>query len=303
MRRRAIRVVAAAAALFGGAGGAVAQPDWLPPGFGNTGPAAAPALSPDDPCADPMLEPIAPPVLATGLDQARAACLVSEGSLTAVSDAALEGSGLHGTFDSGLLIRASGLLLADLELSAELRAPSWLWSHPGGGASSSSDVGLGPLALGASAALGRDHHLAGHPLRLSWSLDIDVPWTDSAAPDPVLAAAPELRASLGLSPDLAVHARLLALLVMTRPTGDITTERAVAVSSDIAWRPVGALALAAGAEGQGGLYGAGLDHLLVRGGARAGLGEALRLSLGVSANLAGDEPVDVAVALALARDL
>lgn len=294
-----------AAATLAGLGGkaAVAQPDWLPPDFGQRGPAAGPALAPDDPCADPMLGPIAPPMVPSGLDQARAACLVSEGSLTAVSDAALEGSGLHGTFDSGLLVRASGLLVADLQLSAQLRAPSWQWIRPDGGAASSSDVGVGPLSLGASSALGRDHHLLGHPLRLTWALAVDVPWTDSAADDPVLAAAPEVRASLGLAPDLAAHARVLALLVMTRPTGDIDTERAVALSTDVAWRPVRALALAAGAEGQGGLYGGGLDHLLVRGGARLGLGGALRVSLGASVNLAGDEPIDVAVALALARDL
>ncbi len=278
-----------------------AQPDWLPPEVRRPSPFGEPAAAdPDDPCRDPLLAPIAPALRDSGFDRAGSACLRAQWSATARGAALIDTPDFYGTAAASLFLDISRLLLRDLEISAGARAVDARFAQ--NAVISDSEVGAGPVYLAAAGALGR-HHLGGHPLRLAWRLRLDLPWTDTTyGATAVVAAAPQIAAALGLTPRLALHGRLAALLWLVRPPDDVQTRRALVGSSDLAFAPWRVLAVTAGAEAQTGWYGAGLDHLLVRAGLRVPFRCRARLHLGAAFPLLGDERTDVAAELSFAHD-
>jgi hypothetical protein len=282
---------------------AAAQPEWLPPEVRPARPPSPfggpPAAEPDDPCRDPLLAPIAPPVRDTGFDRAIDACPAARLALSA-RGAELDEAGVE-LREASLFVEVSHLLLRDVEIAAGGRALDTRFAE--GAGVDDDDLEAGPVYLAARARFAA-RHLGGRPLRLAWGLRLDLPWTDTrvGTDAAVVAAAPQLAASLGLAPRVALHARLAALLGLTRIPGDIETRRAVVGSSDLAWAPIGVLALAAGIEAQAGWFESGLDHLLVRGGLRVPFGCRARLHLGAAAPVAGDEPTDLVGELAFALD-
>lgn len=287
------------------AGSAAAQPDWLPPEVRRPtrtpSPFGEPAgADPADPCADPLLAPIAPPVRDTGFDRAIDACLSGGWSASARGAALIDTPDFYGTAAASLFLEVRHLLLRDLEIGAGARAVDARFAQ--NAVIAEDEVGAGPLYLTAAAAFGR-HRLAGRPLRLAWGLRLDLPWTDTTyGSTAVVAAAPQVAAALGLSPRLALHGRIAALLWLVRPPGDVQTRRAAALSSDLAWTPFRVLAVTLGVEAQSGWYGATLDHLLVRGGFRLPFRCKDRLHLGAAAPLLGDERTDLVGELSFAHD-
>jgi hypothetical protein len=273
----------------------VRRPTRTPSPFGE--PAVA---DPDDPCADPLLAPIAPPVRDSGFDRAIDACLAGGWSASARGAALIDTPDFYGTAAASLFLDVRHLLLRDLEIGGGVRAVDARFAQ--NAVIAEDEVGAGPVYLAAAATLGR-HHLAGRPLRLAWGLRLDLPWTDTTyGSTAVVAATPQVAAALGLSPRLALHARLAALLWLVRPPDDVQTRRAAALSSDLVWTPFRALAVAAGAEAQAGWYGATLDHLLVRGGLRVPFRCRNRLHLGAAAPLLGDERTDLVGELTFTHD-
>ena len=305
------RPVAVLAVLLACAGSARAQPDWLPPEVRNPPPTSSPAGSPfpfggkavadpDDPCADPLLAPIAPPVRDSGFDRAIDACLAGGWSASARGAALLDTPDFYGTANASLFLDLRHLLLRDLEIGGGIRAVDARFAQ--NAVIAEDEVGAGPAYLTAAAALGR-RQLAGRPLRLAWGLRLDLPWTDTTYGETaVVAATPQVAVALGLSPHLALHGRLAALLWLVRPPGDVQTRRAAALSTDVAWTPFRILALSLGVEAQTGWYGATLDHLLVRGGLRVPFRCKNRLHLGAAAPLLGDERTDLIGELTFAHD-
>jgi hypothetical protein len=279
------------------------QPDWLPPEVqnGTPSPFGGPAaVDPDDPCRDPLLAPIAPALRDSGFDRAASACLRQSWSATARGTALIDTPDFYGTAAASLFLDISRLLLRDLEISAGARAVDARFAQ--NAVISDTELGAGPLYLAAAGALGVKH-VGGRPLRLAWRLRLDLPWTDTTyGRTPVVAASPQLAAALGLSPRLALHARLGALLWLVRPPDDVQTRRALVGSSDLAFAPWRVLAVTAGAEAQTGWYGAGLDHLLVRAGLRIPFRCRARLHLGAAFPLLGEERTDVIGELSFAHD-
>jgi hypothetical protein len=281
---------------------ASAQPDWLPPELQKKKrvPSAAQPV-PDDPCADPLLTPMAPPIRDSGFDRALDACLGAGWSASARGAALVDRPDFYGTLAGSLFLDLRTMLLHDLEIGVGARAVDVRYAQ--NAVISETEVGGGPVYLGVAGAL-RRRSLAGRPLRLAWGLRLDLPWTDSNYGETaVLSASPQLAAALGLSPRLALHGRIAGLFWLVRPPGDVQTRRAGAASTDLVWAPFRVLALAIGVEGQAGWYGAELDHLLVRGGARFPLGCRARLQLGAAAPLLGEERTDAALELGFSRDL
>ena len=308
------RTIAAAAALIACAGSARAQPDWLPPEVrrpprqsGPSSPSRTPSpfdelaeADPDDPCADPLLAPIAPPVRETGFDRAIDACLAGGWSASARGAALIDTPDFYGTANASLFLELRHLLLRDVEIGGGVRAVDARFAQ--NAVIAEDEVGAGPLYLTAAAAIGR-HQVAGRPLRLAWGLRLDLPWTDTTyGATAVVAATPQVAGAFGLSPRLALHGRLAALLWLVRPPGDVETRRAVAFSSDLAWTPFRVLALSVGAEAQTGWYASTLDHLLIRGGLRLPFRCKNRLHLGAAAPLFGDERTDLIGELTFTHD-
>jgi len=283
--------------------GKPARPDWLPPEVRR--PASSPfgepaAADPDDPCRDPLLAPIAPALRDSGFDRAASACLRAQWSATARGAALIDTPDFYGTAAASLFLDISHLILRDLEISAGARAVDARFAQ--NAVISDSELGAGPVYLAAAGGLGV-RHLGGHPLRLAWRLRLDLPWTDTTyGATAVVAAAPQVAAALGLTPRLALHGRLAALLWLVRPPDDVETRRALLGSSDLAFAPWRVLAVTAGAEAQTGWYGAGLDHLLVRAGLRVPFRCRARLHLGAAFPLLGDERTDVVGELSFAHD-
>lgn len=301
-----MRCLIAAALLAAAASTARAQPDWLPPEVRRPTPSRSPfgdpdaGPAPDDPCRDPLLAPIAPPLRDSGFDRTIDACLAGGWAASARGAALIDTPDFYGTADASLFLEVSRLLLRDLEIGAGARAVSARFAQ--NAVIAEDEVGAGPVYLAVAGGLGL-RHLGSRPLRLAWGLRLDLPWTDTTYGwTAVVAATPQVAASLGLTPRLALHGRVAALLWLVRPPGDVQTRRAAALSSDIAWTPFRALALAAGVEGQTGWYGAGLDHLLVRGGLRVPFRCRARLHLGAAAPLLGDERTDIVGELAFSHD-
>ncbi len=307
--RPARRLLLAAALLAAAAGSARAQPDWLPPEVRRPSPSQPPSSSPfgepaaadpDDPCRDPLLAPIAPPVRDSGFDRAIDACLSGGWSASARGAALIDTPDFYGTAAASLFLDVSHMLLRDLEISGGMRAVDARFAQ--NAVIAEDEVGAGPVYLAVAAALGR-HRLAGRPLRLAWGLRLDLPWTDTTyGENAVVAATPQVAVALGLSPHLALHGRIGALLWLVRPPGDVQTRRAAVVSSDLGWTPLRVLALSLGVEAQTGWYGATLDHLLVRGGVRLPLRCRNRLHLGAAAPVLGDERTDLVGELTFAHD-
>lgn len=300
-----LRLLAAAALVAVAAPTARAQPDWLPPEVRRPSPSPAPFGGPaaaegDDPCRDPLLAPIAPPVRDSGFDRAIDACLRGGFAASARGAALIDTPDFYGTASASLFLDVSRLLLRDLEIAAGIRAVDARFAQ--NAVIAEDEVGVGPAYLAVAGALGL-RHLGARPLRLAWGLRLDLPWTDTTyGGTAVLAATPQVAASLGLAPRLALHARIGALLWLVRPPGDVQTRRAALLSSDLAWAPFRALALAAGVEAQTGWYGAALDHLLVRGGLRVPFRCRARLHLGAAAPLLGDERTDLVGELGFVHD-
>jgi len=280
-----------------------AQPDWLPPEVKHPSP-SSPFGEPtqgdaDDPCRDPLLAPIAPPVRESGFDSVATGCLRARWSVTA------RGAATRDTPDGDLAAGAlfldlSRLLLRDLEIAAGARAV--VTRHADMDTNEEDDLDAGPMYLAATGGLGV-HHPGGHPLRLAWRLRLDLPWTDTTYDSTaVVAASPQLAASLGLTPSLAIHGRIAALLWLIRPPDDVQTRRAVVGSIDLVAAPWRVLAVSAGGEAQTGWFEDGLDHLLVRAGLRIPFRCRARLHLGAAFPLAGDEPQDAVGELSFTHD-
>lgn len=280
-----------------------AQPDWLPPEVHRPGssPFGEPAAAdPDDPCRDPLLAPIAPALRDSGFDRAASACLRAQWSASARGAALIDTPDFYGTAAASLFLDVSHLLLRDLEIAAGARAVDARFAQ--NAVISDAELGAGPLYLAAAGGLGI-HHLGGHPLRLAWRLRLDLPWTDTTyGATAVVAAAPQVAAALGLTPRLALHGRLAALLWLVRPPDDVQTRRALVGSGDLAFAPWRVLAVTSGAEAQTGWYGAGLDHLLVRAGLRIPFRCRARLHLGAAFPLLGTERTDIVTELSFAHD-
>ena len=251
-----------------------------------------------DPCADAMLGAIAAPVRDSGFDRGHGACL--EGGL-ALRGRAAALSGGPVTDDTTTIsgeLELRWLYLADLELTVGARAVDHRLA--GDSAVVDDDTQFGPVYL--AAAAGRATRAFDRPLRLSWSLRLDLPWTttgDDGAP--TLAASPQVAAALRLGPHLAGHARIGALLWLANPPGGVDTRRALALAADMTWAPWRRLAGAIGVEAQSGWHGFEIDHLLARGGLRVPIAGSVRLELAGAAPLVGRESelTDLVVELSL----
>ena len=306
-----MRTLIAGLILLAAASPAGAQPDWLPPEVRGPPPAKTSAGSPspfgdltrpeaDDPCGDPLLAPIAPPLRDTGFDRAIDPCLRGGFAASARGAALIDTPEFYGTASASLFLEVSRLLLRDLEIAAGVRAVDARFAQ--NAVISEEEIGAGPFYLAVAGGLGL-RHPGGRPLRLAWGLRLDLPWTDTTyGATAVVAATPQVAAALGLTPRLVLHGRAGALLWLARPPGDVETRRALVASSDIAWAPFRALALAAGVEAQTGWYESALDHLLVRGGLRVPFRCRARLHLGAAVPLLGDERTDLVGELAFALD-
>jgi hypothetical protein len=313
MRRRVAAALVAAFLVAAAGATARAQPDWLPPEMRRPEPPATSSGSPfgspfgptnrgdpDDPCRDPLLAPIAPPIRDSGFDRTIDACLAGGWSASARGAALIDTPDFYGTAAASLFLDVKKMLLRDLEIGAGIRAVDARFAQ--NAVIADDEVGAGPVYLAVAAALG-SHHLGGRPLRLAWGLRLDLPWTDTTYGETaVVAATPQVAAALGLSPRLALHGRIAALLWLVRPPGDVQTRRAAVVSSDVAWTPFRVLALSLGVEAQTGWYGSTLDHLLIRGGVRIPFRCRNRLHLGAAAPVLGDERTDLVGELTFAHD-
>jgi hypothetical protein len=270
------------------AGVASAQPDWLP--------ADSLESTAADPCSGRMLGALAAPVRETGFDRGQSACLAGSFVVRGRAVAVLDGPELYSRGAALGEIELRWLYLADLELTFGARA---IEDRDVRGSEAGEDAVFGPIYAGAAA--GRLTRAFDRPLRLAWALRLDLPWTTTGPGDePTVAASPQVAASLGLSGRLVGHARAGALLGLTRPSGDVETRRALALSADLTWAPARWIAGGLGIEAQTGWHGAALDHLAARGGLRAG--GRVRVELAAAAPVAGREPTDLVIELALTVD-
>lgn len=297
------RAALLALALLGGlAAEAAAQPDWLPPEMKNRRPRAGAAATPDadDPCADELVaSPLAPALRDTGLDRTRGACLADTVDTRARGAAAVDLPDFYGTLAGSFFLERRYRLLPELELQAGARAVDYRFVQ--NAVVTADEWSIGPVWLGAT--IGDRRRPGGRLLRLAYGLRFELPYTDSNYVDtPVVAARPEVAGALALARTLALHGRAAGLLWLARPPGDVETRRALLGSADVVWAPWRVLAASAGVEAQTGWTGAGLDHLLVRGGLRVPLGCSARLDLAAAVPLAGEERTDVVVELGVAVD-
>jgi len=300
------RTAVLAVALVGAcAARATAQPDWLPPemkkkkeakakeardpfGVGARGAEAG------DPCVDPLLAPVAPALRDTGLDRTRGACLTTAVDVRARGAAAVDRPDFYGTLAGSLFVERRTLLLPDLELQAGARAADYRFAQ--NAVVTADEWALGPVWLGAT--IGDRRRPGGRLLRLAYGLRFELPYTDSNYVDtPVVAARPEVAAALALGRSVALHGRAAGLLWLARPPGDVQTRRALVGSVDVAWAPWRVLAVGAGVEAQTGWYGAGLDHVMARGGLRVPLRCRARIDVAGAARVAGEERTDLVLEL------
>jgi hypothetical protein len=260
---------------------------------------AAPAAARADLCDRPLLAPPELGLRDTGFDRARGACLATTARAAARALALIDEPRFYGTLSSSLLVAVRGRHAAHWEW--ELAARVFDYRFAQNAVVTGDELAFGPLAAGLRH--GRVTALGDRPLALAAGVRLELPRTDSGYGVATTAAALSAEAGLALSPRLALHGRAAALAWAVAPGHRLDGRAAFALSADTVAAATGWLAGAIGLDTQLGWYGLGLDHLLVRAGARLRLGGAGRLDLAVAVPLLGRERADLVFGLGFERDL
>lgn len=251
-----------------------------------------------DPCVDEKPRgPARAPVRDTGIDVARPACPESAVFADLRGHALIDTGDFYGTLSSSMFVGVR-LQRERLELEAGVRAVDYRFAQ--NAVVTARELAVGPVWL----ALTRVHaaRLLGRDAAWSWTGRIDVVGSDRGYDIATGAAAVSVQGVLMLRERLQLLGRVAALGWLAAPIDAPETRGAVAAGSDLGWRPWPRVGVTAGAELQGGWYGAGLDHVLVRGGASVRVGT-VRLELAIAAPLGGAERADLVIVLGLSHPL
>lgn len=235
------------------------------------------------------------PLRDTGLDIARPVCPESATMLDLRGLALIDTPDFYGTLASSMFI---GLRVGDehLELEGGLRAVDFRFVQ--NAVVTAHEFGVGPVYLAMTHA--HETPMFGRDAVWSWTWRVDLLATDRGYSVTTAAAAMSAQALVPVTRHLRLLGRLAALGWAAAPVDAPDGRGALSASSDVDWQPWHRLSLTGGAEAQGGWYGVGLDHLLVRGGVRLHLG-GYRLELGAAAPLLGAERTNLVVLLGVAR--
>ncbi len=235
------------------------------------------------------------PLRDTGLDIARPVCPETSAMLDFRGLALIDTPGFYGTLASSMFV---ALRAGDehLELEGGLRAVNFRFAQ--NAVVTAHELSVGPVYLALTHA---------HPARMfgrdaiwSWTGRLDLLATDRGYKVTTAAAALSAQALVPVTRHLRLLGRVAALGWAASPIDAPDGRGALSASTDVNWQPWRRLALTGGAEAQGGWYGLGLDHALVRAGVRLHLG-GYRLELGAAAPLFGAERTNLVVLLGLAR--
>ncbi|HUH04783.1 MAG TPA: hypothetical protein VML75_22455 [Kofleriaceae bacterium] len=251
-----------------------------------------------DPCEDQGGHgPARAPVRDTGLDVARPVCPEDAVFVDLRGYALVDTDDFYGTLSASALV---GLRVRRERLELEGGARVLDYRFAQNAVVTARELAIGPVWL----ALTRVHpaRLLGRGAAWSWTGRLEVPGSDLGYGITTGAAAVSLQGVVILGEGLQLLGRMAALGWLAAPIDDPEARGAVAAALDFGWRPGARVGLTAGAEVQGGWYGASLDHLLVRGGGSLRLGR-FRLELAIASPLAGAERTDLVIVLGLARSL
>lgn len=301
MRSLALTAVAVAAVLgLGRVALAQTDPDELfPRRGGDDDESVFPGreAGPGDACADEgLLAPIALGLRDSGLDTTREACTETalRGSLRA--SALIDSGDFYGTLVGSLFAEARFDHLAGVEVALGARVLDWRFAQTA--VFPERELAVGPLYVGGHRAA--DSRWFGRAVTIGHSLRFEIPGTDTGYEPVTVAAAPAYHVSMATSERTRVHGRVAALLWAALPDAGVETRAALSTGFDGALALGDHVSVIAGTEVQGGWYDAGLDHVLLRGGARVGFGES-RIALGVVAPLFGEERTNLAGAVTFTR--
>lgn len=251
-----------------------------------------------DPCKEPDGNgPARAPLRDTGLDVARPVCPEDAVFVDLRGSALVDTGDFYGTLSSSALAGVR-VRRQRIELEGGVRVLDYRFAQ--NAVVTARELAMGPVWL----ALTRVHaaRLLGREAAWSWTGRLDVPGSDLGYGVTTGAAALSVQALVILGERLQLFGRMAALGWLASPIDDPEAHGAVAAAFDLGWRAGHRVRLTAGAEAQGGWYGAGLDHVLVRGGSSLRVGS-FRLELAIAAPVAGAERIDLVIVLGLARRL
>lgn len=240
------------------------------------------------PCS-PLLEPAQVSVRESGFDISRAACASARYQLGARSFALIDTPGYYGTLAGSIFFDWSTVHLSGFELGLGARLLDARFVQSA--VLPMAELSAGPLR--AWALRPRDTTILGWSATVAHSLLIDIPYTNFSLDEGSMSATPALLVTLRPTSDLHWHNRVAALLWAVWPESGPDRRLALALSSDAALRVASWLSMTAGLEVQGGWYGLGLDHALVRGGVRFGWAEEHAIEISGGSAPLGEERADL----------
>jgi hypothetical protein len=249
----------------------------------------------DNTC-DINLAPASVSLRDTGLDQPRMACAVGSLEVGARSFALIDEPNFYGTLSASLFVDYSILHATGFEFGVGARVIDYRFAQSA--VFTTSELAVGPVHF--SALRPRRSTWFGVPTVVGHGLRLEVPFSNSSYRDFTLAASPTMMATMFMSEKMHVHGRLSGLLWSIIGDKGADSRAALVASSDIGYQFLSFASLVAGAELQAGWYGLGLDHALVRGGFRFGVGQGA-IELSAAGAPLGEERADVVLWLGYKR--
>jgi hypothetical protein len=262
-----------------------------------------------DPAGDQAMKPLVLLLLLLG-GTARAECDLEEPAAIALRendagaprlpcavkrfDVRLRGGALidlpefYGTLDAAVYLGVRWPV-GRVELSVAARVVDWRFVQ--NASLQATELGLGPVSAGILVPLraGRWH--------LAPSLRLILPFTDTAYDVPAGTVEAGFHAGLRASLRVTLLGGATFHTFVTSPPGTVHARGALALSAGTGLELARWFRVLAGVEVAGGWFGAGLDHLLVRGGLRFVSRRAGSFDLVVAAPLAGEERTNLVLGL------
>ncbi|MCE9579842.1 MAG: hypothetical protein K8W52_42385 [Deltaproteobacteria bacterium] len=249
------------------------------------------------PCDDALVEPLGLGVRDARFDRGISPCVRDELGASVDGGATIDTPGFYGTLAGAL--RLDGRIALDLRIELGVAARVLDATFVQTAVIKVTELGYGPLE--AHVSYGDDASFRGRPLRWAAIALVDVPWTQESQATRSGGAQLALAATWALSPRWTIAARVAGLGWYASSLAGVTGRAAGALDGEAIVRAARRVALGLGIDAQAGWYGAGLDHVLVRIGARVRVAARWRLELIAGAPIAGAERADVTFTLGVRR--
>lgn len=233
----------------------------------------------------------------SGLDLNRVACGVDGFNLGTRALATIDSPEFYGTLSGSLFVDYRMLHESGFEFSVGARLVDYNFTQSA--VFTDAELAFGPVSLGVLHP--QQRRWWGQPVVTSVALRFEVPLTHTGGQPLTVAASPAFFLTMMPFSTLHVHARAAGLLWSVLPESGPDSRSALLVSSDVAYAPFSHFAVTAGTEVQGGWYDFGLDHLLVRAGVRAVLGQDSAIEVSAAIPFYGADRTDLVVWLGYRR--